>query len=113
MEEEKLTSVTEEPVSSSDRSDDKSADEKKEASVKGKKHKKAKSEKKRMTSIGGQALIEGVMMRGRTSMAMAVRDEDGIIRVETKRIKPPEKRNIFLRFSIFISSSNLRFIRSP
>ena len=100
MEEEKLTPVTEEPVSSSDRSDDKSADEKKEASVKGKKHKKAKSEKKRMTSIGGQALIEGVMMRGRTSMAMAVRDEDGIIRVESKRIKPPEKRNIFLRLPI-------------
>ncbi|MBS1456059.1 MAG: peptide chain release factor N(5)-glutamine methyltransferase [Clostridia bacterium] len=100
MEEEKLTSVTEEPVSSSDRSDDKSAGEEKEASVKGKKHKKAKSEKKRMTSIGGQALIEGVMMRGRTSMAMAVRDEDGIIRVESKRIKPPEKRNIFLRLPI-------------
>ena len=100
MEEEKLTSVTEEPVSSSDRSDDKSAGEEKEASVKGKKNKKAKSEKKRMTSIGGQALIEGVMMRGRTSMAMAVRDEDGIIRVESKRIKPPEKRNIFLRLPI-------------
>lgn len=100
MEEEKLTPVAEEPVSSSDRSDDKSAGEKNEASVNGKKHKKAKSEKKRMTSIGGQALIEGVMMRGRTSMAMAVRDEDGIIRVESKRIKPPEKRNIFLRLPI-------------
>ena len=44
------------------------------------------SEKEKCTLIGGQALIEGVMMRGKTSMAMAVRDEDGVIRRETKRL---------------------------
>lgn len=55
---------------------------------------------KRSTSIGGQALIEGVMMRGKTAMAMAVRDEDGIIRIESNRIKPPEKRNFFLRLPL-------------
>ena len=62
------------------------------------------------TSIGGQAVIEGVMMRGRSSMATAVRDEDGIIRIETKRIKPQKERNLFFRLPIvrgvvsFISS---------
>ena len=38
------------------------------------------------TKIGGQAVIEGVMMRGESSMALSVRDESGQIRVETKRL---------------------------
>lgn len=46
-----------------------------------------KSEKKRRTLIGGQALMEGVMMRGATAMAMAVRDDKGEIRLETQRLK--------------------------
>ncbi len=58
------------------------------------------SDKKRCVSIGGQAVMEGVMMRGETSMATAVRDADGIIRMETKRIKPQKQRNIFLRLPI-------------
>ena len=37
--------------------------------------------------IGGQALMEGVMMRGSTSMAMAVRSPDGSIMLETSRLK--------------------------
>ncbi len=57
-------------------------------------------EKKKCTSVGGQAVIEGVMMRGKTAMATAVRDEDGVIRIESKRIKPKEKSNKFLRFPI-------------
>ena len=48
------------------------------------------SDKKRCVSIGGQAVMEGVMMRGETSMALAVRDEAGVVRVESKRI-PPKK----------------------
>lgn len=52
------------------------------------------------SSIGGQAVLEGVMMRGESSMATAVRDADGIIRVEAKRVKPAKKRNIFLRLPI-------------
>ena len=36
-------------------------------------------------SIGGQALIEGVMMKGQGAMAIAVRDELGQIRMETTR----------------------------
>ena len=38
--------------------------------------------KKRITcSIGGQAVLEGVMMMGKTCMATAVRDPDGQIRL--------------------------------
>ncbi|MBO7345249.1 MAG: DUF1385 domain-containing protein, partial [Clostridia bacterium] len=51
-------------------------------------------------SIGGQAVLEGVMMRGESSMATAVRDADGIIRLETKRVKPPKERNFFLKLPI-------------
>ena len=57
---------------------------------------KQKNKQKTMTSIGGQAVLEGVMMRGTQSMATAVRDEDGVIRVETQRIKPQKERNLFL-----------------
>ena len=39
------------------------------------------------TSIGGQALIEGVMMKGAGAVAIAVRDENGQIRLETTRTK--------------------------
>lgn len=56
--------------------------------------------KKNTTSIGGQAVIEGVMMRGESSMATAVRDADGIIRVESKRVTPARKRNLFFRLPI-------------
>lgn len=51
-------------------------------------------------SIGGQAVLEGVMMRGKSSMATAVRDEDGIIRIESQRIKPQKERNLFFRLPI-------------
>ncbi len=48
---------------------------------------------KKTVSIGGQAVMEGVMMRGRRSMATAVRDPEGKIQVESERITPPEKRH--------------------
>ena len=54
--------------------------------------------------------MEGVMMRGESSMATAVRDADGIVRVEAKRIKPAKEKSLFLRLPIvrgvvsFISS---------
>ncbi len=50
-------------------------------------NKKAKEKKVRRTLIGGQALMEGVMMRGKSAMAMAVRTPDGDIELETKRLK--------------------------
>ncbi len=43
---------------------------------------------KHKTSIGGQALIEGIMMRGPKGNAMAVRLPDGTIDVEIDEYKP-------------------------
>lgn len=44
--------------------------------------------KPRRTMIGGQALIEGIMMRGKSSVAMAVRAPNGEIELCTERIEP-------------------------
>lgn len=41
------------------------------------------------TMIGGQALLEGVMMRGKSSVAMAVRSPDGELELRTERLKKP------------------------
>ena len=49
------------------------------------------SKKTRRTFIGGQALLEGVMMRGQKSVALAVRAPDGEIEVKTERLKPASK----------------------
>ena len=49
------------------------------------------------TNIGGQAVLEGVMMRGNSSMAVSVRDEDGIIRLETERLTPIKERSFIFR----------------
>ncbi len=43
--------------------------------------------KKCGTYIGGQAVLNGVMMMGKTCMATAVRDNGGEIQVEAKRLK--------------------------
>lgn len=59
-----------------------------------------KEKKVKKTSIGGQAVLEGVMMRGKTGIATAVRDSDGTIRIEAERITPPEKQNKFLKLPI-------------
>lgn len=48
---------------------------------------------KKITNIGGQAIIEGIMMRGPNKIAMAVRKQDGEIIVEEKEIK--KKGNIY------------------
>jgi len=55
--------------------------------VKDIKPKKAKKPKEKKSLIGGQALLEGVMMRSGSSMAMAVRDDDGTILIDSKRLK--------------------------
>ncbi len=43
------------------------------------------------TSIGGQALIEGVMMRGKDDIAIAVRKPDGEIEIKMEKTSPIEK----------------------
>ena len=60
--------------------------------------KKSEKNKKRV-SIGGQAVLEGVYMRGEKAEATAVRDADGIIRIETARRKKAS-RNAFLKLPI-------------
>ena len=42
--------------------------------------------KENRTYIGGQAVLEGVMMRGKTAYATAVRDPEGHIQVESRRL---------------------------
>ncbi len=49
------------------------------------------------TYIGGQAVMEGIMMRGKRAMATAVRDPEGRIQVESERLKPPEQRSKIAR----------------
>ena len=63
--------------------------------------------KKCVSTIGGQAVIEGVMMRGKTAMATAVRDEAGNITVESSRLTPPEKQNKFLKLPLIRGVVNL------
>ncbi len=49
-----------------------------------------KKNKKCGTYIGGQAVLEGVMMMGKTCMATAVRDPNGEIQIEAKRLNKSE-----------------------
>ncbi|MDE5548252.1 MAG: HemK family protein methyltransferase, partial [Clostridia bacterium] len=49
------------------------------------------------TYIGGQAVIQGVMMRGKRGMATVVRDDNGELQTEAKRITPPEQRSVATR----------------
>ena len=61
----------------------------------------------KMTRIGGQALIEGIMMKGVSKAAMAVRMKDGGIDVEEWDLKPHKWYNKapFIRGSInFVTS---------
>lgn len=62
--------------------------------------------KKNKTSIGGQAVLEGVMMRGERSMATAVRDADGVIRLETKRLKPNSEKPLIARLPLVRGAIN-------
>lgn len=50
--------------------------------------------------IGGQAVIEGVMMRGKSVYALAVRKPDKSIGVETTSIKAPSERKSFYRLPL-------------
>ncbi len=55
---------------------------------------------KNRTSIGGQAVLEGVMMRGAKSLVTTVRDADGIMREEAVRIKPVSEKSFIYRVPI-------------
>ena len=59
------------------------------------------------TSIGGQAVLEGVMMKGATAIATAVRTETGEITVESKRIKSTKERSKITRVPFIRGIVNL------
>lgn len=66
-----------------------------------------KSKAVRRTSIGGQAVLEGVMMKGTRSIATAVRTAGGDITVESNYIKSAKERNIFFRLPFVRGVVNL------
>ena len=55
---------------------------------------------KRRTHIGGQALIEGVMMRGKLNWAVAVREPDGNIHSEEHPLSKKGKRAAWLSWPL-------------
>lgn len=55
---------------------------------------------KKVSKIGGQAVLEGVMMRGEHSMATAVRDEFNDIVVDSERITLAREKNKLLGLPI-------------
>lgn len=58
------------------------------------------SKKNHKTSVGGQALIEGVMMQGPKGMATAVRKPDGDILTEYHEFTPLRTKNKFFNIPI-------------
>ncbi len=54
----------------------------------------SKCKSKCITSVGGQALIEGVMMKGPTKIASAVRKPDGEITTRVREYSAPKKKSI-------------------
>lgn len=52
------------------------------------------------TSIGGQAVIEGVMMRGKYSWAVSARDAAGEIHSEEHELSSASKKNAWMRWPI-------------
>jgi len=59
------------------------------------------------TSIGGQAVLEGVMMKGSRSIATAVRNASGDITIENKYIKSSKEKARFLRLPFVRGVYNL------
>jgi len=58
-------------------------------------------------SYGGQAVIEGVMMRGKNSMAVAVRRTPGDILVEDWPIRQNSRRPAFFKWPFVRGTVNL------
>ena len=56
--------------------------------------------KKNVCGIGGQAVLEGVMMRGKSSYAIAVRNGDGEIVMESERPKVTDKKKKALKIPV-------------
>ena len=59
-----------------------------------------KGKNPRLGKVGGQAVIEGVMMMSGEHVALAVRKEDGSINVKKSKFNSLRKKNKFLNFPI-------------
>lgn len=68
------------------------------------------NKKTHKTSVGGQALIEGIMMRGPKGAAMSVRLPSGEIETEYKSVKPWRDKNKF--FGIPLIRGIVGFVES-
>src|SRR3954452_1586719 len=55
---------------------------------------------KRDAPLGGQAVLEGVMMRGVSTWAVAVRSPEGRIEIESESIRPWAQRHRLLRVPV-------------
>jgi uncharacterized protein YqhQ len=53
-----------------------------------------------MATIGGQAVLEGVMMRGVSTWAVAVRRPDGEVEISSEPIKPWAQRHRIWRLPV-------------
>ncbi len=69
----------------------------------------------RTTSVGGQAVIEGVMMKNQTDVALAIRKADGSIEIKKSEFHPAKEKHKWLNIPIlrgivgFIESMKLSF----
>ncbi len=69
---------------------------------------KAKKEKNpRLGKVGGQAVLEGVMMRSGKDISLAVRQEDGTIVVKNSEFVSVRKKNKFLNIPIIRGCVNM------
>lgn len=69
--------------------------------------KKAENKAVKRTNIGGQAVLEGVMMKGTRCYATAVRSATGDITIESHYTKSAKERNIILRLPFIRGVVNL------
>lgn len=69
----------------------------------------------RTTSVGGQAVIEGVMMKNQTDVALAIRKADGTIEIKKTEFHPAKEKHKWLNIPVlrgivgFIESMKLSF----
>lgn len=61
---------------------------------------KGKAVNERLGCIGGQAVLEGIMMKCKGDLSIAVRRYDGDVVVRTKKYKPLKERSIFFRIPL-------------
>ena len=58
----------------------------------------------RKCEVGGQAVIEGVMMRGSKGQATAIRKPNGKIEIDMKKVVPITKRYKFLNIPFSVET---------